>query len=67
MEDARAPPDQRLGAAILLAHREGKRGGERVRVVSDATADADLRAALEAVAEDALTEELAARVLRRKL
>lgn len=43
------------------------RGGERVRVVSDATADADLRAALEAVAEDALTEELAARVLRRKV
>jgi hypothetical protein len=67
MEDARASPDQRLGAAILLAHREGKRGGERVRVVSDATADADLRAALEAVAEDALTEELAARVLRRKV
>ncbi len=65
MLDAQAPADRRLGAAISLAELGGDAGRARVRIAAGATADADLRAALEAAAEKELTEAIAERALRR--
>lgn len=66
MLDAQAPADRRLGAAISLAELGGEAGRARVRVAAEATADVALRAALEAAAEQELTEPIAERALRRK-
>lgn len=63
MEDAQAPADRRLGAALTLAKLGGDGGRERVRIAAGSTADVDLRAALEAAAEEELTEDVAARAL----
>jgi len=66
MDDGQAPADRRIGAAVTLAKLDGDAGRERVRIAAAATADADLRAALEAAAEEALSEEVALRAIRRR-
>ena len=65
MVDAQAPADRRLGAAISLAELAGEAGRARARVAPEAPPDVATRAALEAAAEQELTEPLAMRALRR--
>ena len=51
---AGASPDERVGAALVLASADAR---DRVRVAADACADPRVRAALQEVADDALTED----------
>lgn len=59
VEDPRAEPDARAGAAVVLAPRLDAAGRDRLRVAAAATALPQMRVALETVASDAAEEELA--------
>lgn len=63
MNDVASAPERRVGAAIALRSLDD--GAPRVRVAAETCADRDMRAALEAVSNDALDEETLGRVLRR--
>jgi hypothetical protein len=54
VEDAGAPEDARVGAAIALRAEEG--AGARLRVAADAAASPKLRVALETAADPAVEE-----------
>jgi hypothetical protein len=56
LEDAAAPPARRLGAAIALREGDHPEARARVRIAAEATADGDMRAALEAAAEEEMDE-----------
>jgi hypothetical protein len=56
VSDGRAPPDRRVGAALLLA-REDEPTRRRVRIAIDASADDQLKAALEQALEGEIAEE----------
>jgi hypothetical protein len=67
LEDGAAPAKLRLGAALAL--REGDAPAEaraRVRIAAETSADEELRAALEAAAEEKVKEAPLRRVVRRK-
>jgi hypothetical protein len=63
VDDASAPPDRRVGAALALASHSPDEARERVRIAATAIADGDLRASLEAAAEGEIDE----RSLRRSM
>ncbi|WP_437783675.1 hypothetical protein [Sorangium sp. So ce1097] len=56
LDDTSAPPDRRIGAALLLRIAGIPEAQDLIRVAAEATADDELRAALERAAEDALDE-----------
>ncbi|MFT3768089.1 MAG: hypothetical protein QM820_21780 [Minicystis sp.] len=56
VEDASAPPAIRVGAALALRAGDSPEGRARVRIAADACADDEVRAALEAAAEEELNE-----------
>ncbi|WP_437286005.1 hypothetical protein [Sorangium sp. So ce406] len=62
--DASAPPDRRIGAALLLRIAGQPEAQDLIRVAAEATADDELRAALERAAEDELDEASPARTAR---
>ncbi len=65
LDDAKAPPERRIGAALAL-RVEGGEAITRIRVAAEGSANEELRAALAEIAEAELTEETAARALRRR-
>lgn len=65
VEDGAAPPSRRIGAALALAALGDPAARSRVRVAAEASADDDLRAALELAADGEVEESLFTRVLRR--
>jgi hypothetical protein len=65
LEDAAAPTEHRVGAAVALTAAGEVDTRRRVRIAAAACADRDLRAALEAAAEEALDEAKLERALRR--
>jgi hypothetical protein len=65
LEDASAPTEHRVGAAVALAAAGEVDIRRRVRIAAAACADRDLRAALEAAAEEELDEAKLERALRR--
>ncbi|WP_437893871.1 hypothetical protein [Sorangium sp. So ce124] len=64
LDDTRAPPDRRIGAALLLRIAGVPEAQDLIRVAAEATADDELRAALERAAEDELDEASPARTVR---
>lgn len=56
LEDASAPPQRRIAAALVLAHGDDAASKLRIADVVRTCADENLRAALEAAAEGELTE-----------
>ncbi|WP_437320631.1 hypothetical protein [Sorangium sp. So ce385] len=64
LDDTSAPPDRRIGAALLLRIAGVPEAQDLIRVAAEATADAELRAALERAAEDELDEASPARTVR---
>ncbi|WP_437311274.1 hypothetical protein [Sorangium sp. So ce388] len=56
LDDASAPPDRRIGAALLLRIAGYPEARDLIRVTAEATADDELRAALERAADDELDE-----------
>ena len=58
IEDAAAPAERRIGAAVALAARAQGEARRRVRIAAQACADEDLRRALEAAAEGEIEDEL---------
>jgi hypothetical protein len=57
LEDGAARAEHRVGAAMLLAAREGVEARQRIRIAADATANPKLRVALTSIAEDAVEED----------
>ena len=55
LADAGAEPEQRIAAAIALPKDDRRR--DRIRIAAAESADGDIRAALEAAAEEELSEE----------
>lgn len=67
LEDGAAPAKLRIGAALALREGDGAEDGRaRVRIAAEACADEELRAALEAAAEDEVAEAAIRRVVERK-
>jgi hypothetical protein len=66
IEDASAPAERRVAAAVALAAREGDEARRRVRIAVRACADEDLQAALEAAAEGEIAEAMLARASSRR-
>ncbi|MGK4000239.1 hypothetical protein [Sorangium sp. So ce1024] len=64
LDDASAPPDRRLGAALLLRVTGYPEAQSLIRVAAESTADDELRAALERAAEDELDEASLSRTAR---
>ncbi|WP_437562793.1 hypothetical protein [Sorangium sp. So ce542] len=54
LDDTSAPPDRRIGAALLPRTAGAPEAQDLIRVAADTTADDELRAALEHAAEDEL-------------
>ncbi|WP_437840541.1 hypothetical protein [Sorangium sp. So ce1153] len=54
LDDASAPPERRIGVALLLRIAGYPEARGLIRVTAEATADDELRAALERAAEDEL-------------
>jgi hypothetical protein len=65
LEDASAPVEHRVGAAVALTAAGDGDVRRRVRIAAAACADQSLRAALEAAAEQELDEDKLERALRR--
>jgi hypothetical protein len=65
IEDAAAPVERRVAAAVALAACEGEEARRRVRIAVRACADEDLQAALEAAAEGEIAEGSLARASSR--
>ncbi|XXX74484.1 hypothetical protein WMF30_43240 [Sorangium sp. So ce134] len=65
LDDADAPPDRRLGAALLLRIAGHPEARDRIRVAAESTADDALREALERAAEEEIDDAALARALRR--
>ncbi len=63
IEDASAPAERRIAAAVILGTNDRDEARTRVRIAASATADDDLRAALEQAAEGEIAEE----ALRRRV
>ncbi len=67
-EDASAPPERRVGAALALRAWTDDTHRRRVRIAAASSADGDMRAALEAAAEGEIAEtELTRAALKRAL
>lgn len=66
VEDGGAPPDRRVAAAIALRVAGTRKPRQRVLAAARASADEDLRAALEAAADGEVDEEAIARATRRR-
>ncbi|MDC0678747.1 hypothetical protein [Sorangium atrum] len=64
LDDASAPRDRRVGAALFLRVAGYPEAQEHIRVAAGATADDALRAALEHAAEEEVDDAALARVLR---
>ncbi|MGK3983028.1 hypothetical protein WME99_08310 [Sorangium sp. So ce136] len=64
LDDASAPPDRRIGAALALRIAGYPEARDLIRVAAEATADDELRAALERAAEDELDEASPSRTVR---
>ncbi|WP_437728081.1 hypothetical protein [Sorangium sp. So ce861] len=64
LDDTSAPPDRRIGAALLLRIAGAPEAQDLIRVAAEATADDELRAALEHAAEDELDGASPARTVR---
>ncbi|WP_437649829.1 hypothetical protein [Sorangium sp. So ce362] len=64
LDDASAPPDRRIGAALLLRVTGYPEAQSLIRVAAESTADDELRAALERAAEDELDEASLSRTAR---
>ncbi|MDC0678748.1 hypothetical protein [Sorangium atrum] len=64
LDDASAPRDRRVGAALLLRIAGYPEAQEHIRVAAGTTADDALRAALESAAEDEVDDAALARALR---
>ncbi|XYH95350.1 hypothetical protein ACMHYB_47335 [Sorangium sp. So ce1128] len=64
LDDADAPRDRRIGAALFLRVAGYPEAQDRIRVAAGATADDALRAALEQAAEEELDDAALARALR---
>lgn len=64
LDDASAPPERRLGAALLLRVTGYPEAQSLIRVAAESTADDELRAALERAAEDELDEASLSRTTR---
>jgi hypothetical protein len=58
MEDATAPRERRIAAAVALSAAQPEEARKRARIAADACADEDLRRALERAAEGEIDEEL---------
>lgn len=65
IEDAGAPAERRIAAAVALADAEPEEARRRVRIAVDACADDDLRRALESAAEGEIDEASLKREERR--
>ncbi len=65
IEDASAPAERRVAAAVALSSQDQAETRRRVRIAAEASVDADLRAALEAAAEGEIAEAPLARAGRR--
>lgn len=66
VEDAGAPAERRVAAAIALSSKGDLEARRRVRVAVEACADQDLRAALEHAAEGEIDEAELGRVMKRR-
>ncbi len=66
LEDASAPPQRRVAAALVLAQGDDAAIKLRIADVVRTCADEDLRAALEAAAQGELIEDEASPLLRRR-
>jgi hypothetical protein len=66
VEDAGAPAERRVAAAIALSSKGDPEARRRVRVAVEACADHDLRAALEHAAEGEIEEAELGRVVKRR-
>ena len=66
VEDAGAPAERRVAAAIALSSKGDPEARRRVRVAVEACADQDLRAALEHAAEGELEEAELSRVVKQR-
>ncbi|MGK3959572.1 hypothetical protein WMF01_03255 [Sorangium sp. So ce1667] len=64
LDDADAPRDRRIGAALFLRVAGYPEAQDRIRVAAGTTADDALRAALEQAAEEELDDAALARALR---
>ncbi|KYF52930.1 hypothetical protein BE08_00315 [Sorangium cellulosum] len=64
LDDASAPPERRIGAALLLRVTGYPEAQSLIRVAAESTADDELRAALERAAEDELDEASPSRTAR---
>ncbi|WP_437672082.1 hypothetical protein [Sorangium sp. So ce131] len=64
LDDANAPPERRIGAALLLRIADHPEAQEHIRVAAEATVDDGLRAALELAAEEEIDDASLARALR---
>lgn len=64
LDDANAPRDRRVGAALLLRVAGYPEAQEHIRVAAGTTADDALRAALASAAEDEIDDVALARALR---
>ncbi len=67
IEDAAAPVERRVAAAVALSAREQAEARRRVRVAVQASADDDLRLALEAAAEGEIAEAHLGRAMARRV
>jgi hypothetical protein len=64
LDDAKAPPERRIGAALAL-RVEGDEAASRIRIAADACANEELREALAEIADDTLDEARVMRALKR--
>lgn len=64
LEDAAAPSRLRIGAALALRETSDTDARQKIRIAAETCADADLREALEAAAEDELDERTIRKTLR---
>jgi hypothetical protein len=66
LADPSSPRERRLGAAMALSRADDEGARARVRIAAQACADETLKRALEAAAEDELTEELLEAAVRER-
>jgi hypothetical protein len=66
IENGTATAEHRVGAAVLLAAKEGGPARERIRIAAETTANPKLRVALTAIADDAVEEEAIEEALREE-
>jgi hypothetical protein len=57
VEDGKAKVEHRVGAAVLLAEKEGAAAREPIRIAAEASANPKLRIALASIAQDEADEQ----------